>query len=251
MKTLTIESVGLHGFVSEELTEGKIAVNGDRTTPVFSPYSGRVTRVIAGLGDTVKKGAPLATIEASEFVQAQNDLAHGGRAAQARAHQRDPQARAATMPRAAACRTGSRRRRISPRRRPRCIRCATGSRSSASPMREIDALEAAHTIDAGGDAHRADRRRGGGSPGRSGPVPAGRRRHAGVHDRRSVERVAARQRARGRLRLGAARAGRGSSRARLSEAHLRRRASPMSPRWSIRSRTACRCGRRSTTATAR
>jgi cobalt-zinc-cadmium efflux system membrane fusion protein len=60
--------------VSEELTEGKIAVNGDRATPVFSPYSGRVTRVIAGLGDTVKSGAPLATVEASEFVLAQNDL---------------------------------------------------------------------------------------------------------------------------------------------------------------------------------
>jgi cobalt-zinc-cadmium efflux system membrane fusion protein len=74
MKTLTIESVELHGFVSEELTEGKIAVNGDRATPVFSPYSGRVTRVIAALGDTVKQGAPLATVDATEFVQAQNDL---------------------------------------------------------------------------------------------------------------------------------------------------------------------------------
>jgi membrane fusion protein, heavy metal efflux system len=73
-KTLTVEVVQTHGFVSEELTEGKIAVNGDRATPVFSPYSGRVTRVIAGLGDTVKPGAPLATLEASEFVQAQNDL---------------------------------------------------------------------------------------------------------------------------------------------------------------------------------
>ena len=74
LKTLTVETVQTHGFVSEELTEGKIAVNGDRATPVFSPYSGRITRVIAGLGDTVKSGAPLATLEASEFVQAQNDL---------------------------------------------------------------------------------------------------------------------------------------------------------------------------------
>jgi cobalt-zinc-cadmium efflux system membrane fusion protein len=74
LKTLTVESVQTHEFVSEELTEGKIAVNGDRATPVFSPYSGRVTRVIAGLGDTVKSGAALATLEASEFVQAQNDL---------------------------------------------------------------------------------------------------------------------------------------------------------------------------------
>jgi membrane fusion protein, heavy metal efflux system len=74
LKSLTVESVAEHAFVSEELTEGKIAVNGDRATPVFSPYSGRVARVIAGLGDTVKSGAPLATVEASEFVQAQNDL---------------------------------------------------------------------------------------------------------------------------------------------------------------------------------
>jgi cobalt-zinc-cadmium efflux system membrane fusion protein len=74
LKSLTVEAVGVHGFVSEEVTEGKIAVNGDRATPVYSPYSGRVTRVIAGLGDTVKAGAPLATVEASEFVQAQNDL---------------------------------------------------------------------------------------------------------------------------------------------------------------------------------
>ena len=74
LKSLTVEFVVEHPFVSEELTEGKIAVNGDRATPVFSPYSGRVARVIAGLGDTVKSGAPLATVEASEFVQAQNDL---------------------------------------------------------------------------------------------------------------------------------------------------------------------------------
>jgi cobalt-zinc-cadmium efflux system membrane fusion protein len=74
LKSFTVESVRTHAFVSEELTEGKIGVNGDRATPVISPYSGRVTRVIAGLGDTVKAGAPLATLEASEFVQAQNDL---------------------------------------------------------------------------------------------------------------------------------------------------------------------------------
>ena len=74
LKTFTIASVGRHAFVSEEMTEGKIAVDADRSTPVFSPYSGRVTRVIAGLGDTVKAGAALASIDASEFVQAQNDL---------------------------------------------------------------------------------------------------------------------------------------------------------------------------------
>jgi len=78
LKTLTVGSVALRPFVSEERTEGKIAVNADRTTPVFSPYSGRVTRVIANLGDVVAQGAPLATIDASEFTQAQNDLRTAG-----------------------------------------------------------------------------------------------------------------------------------------------------------------------------
>lgn len=74
LKTLTVAQVGQHTFVSEELTEGKIAVNADRATPVFSPYSGRVVRVIAELGAVVKAGSPLAMVDASEFVQAQNDL---------------------------------------------------------------------------------------------------------------------------------------------------------------------------------
>jgi cobalt-zinc-cadmium efflux system membrane fusion protein len=74
LKTFSVEEVHAHAFVSEELTDGKIGINADRATPVVSPYSGRVTKVIAGLGDTVKAGAPLATLEAAEFVQAQNDL---------------------------------------------------------------------------------------------------------------------------------------------------------------------------------
>jgi cobalt-zinc-cadmium efflux system membrane fusion protein len=44
------------------------------TTRVFSHYSGRVLELIAKLGDHVEPGAPLFEIQASEFVQAQNDL---------------------------------------------------------------------------------------------------------------------------------------------------------------------------------
>jgi cobalt-zinc-cadmium efflux system membrane fusion protein len=43
-------------------------------TPVFSPFSGRVTRLIAHSGDTVKKGDPLFGIQATELAQAQSDL---------------------------------------------------------------------------------------------------------------------------------------------------------------------------------
>jgi cobalt-zinc-cadmium efflux system membrane fusion protein len=61
-------------FRPERTTEGNIAIDDDLNTQVFSPYSGRVTRLIAQLGDTVKEGAPLMVVEATEFVQAQNDL---------------------------------------------------------------------------------------------------------------------------------------------------------------------------------
>ncbi len=64
----------IRAFRSEETTEGTIAIDDELTTPVFSPYSGRVTRLIAKLGDQVERGAPLFAVEATEFVQAVNDL---------------------------------------------------------------------------------------------------------------------------------------------------------------------------------
>ncbi len=73
-KTLTVQTVGSNQFQGIEISDGRIALNGDLTTPVYSPYSGRVTRVIAKPGDVLKRGAPLAQIDASEFVQAQSDL---------------------------------------------------------------------------------------------------------------------------------------------------------------------------------
>src|SRR5215211_7348507 len=43
-------------------------------TPVFSPYAGRVTRLLARPGDSVVKGQSLFVIEAADNVQAQNDF---------------------------------------------------------------------------------------------------------------------------------------------------------------------------------
>jgi cobalt-zinc-cadmium efflux system membrane fusion protein len=73
-RALKIEPVVSVTFHSESITEGNIAIDDDLTTPVFSPFSGRVVRLAARLGDTVERGAPLFALEASEFVQAQNDL---------------------------------------------------------------------------------------------------------------------------------------------------------------------------------
>jgi membrane fusion protein, heavy metal efflux system len=69
-----IEPVRPVSFRPEQVTEGNIAIDDDLTTPVFSPFSGRVIKLIAKLGDRVEPGAPLFEIQASEFVQAQNDL---------------------------------------------------------------------------------------------------------------------------------------------------------------------------------
>ena len=74
LATLEINTVATRPFRTEEVTDGQIALNGDTTTQVFSPYSGRVVRVLASPGEYVKQGAPLLRIEASEFVQAQSDL---------------------------------------------------------------------------------------------------------------------------------------------------------------------------------
>ncbi len=71
---LRIEPVASMMFRAETVTDGSIALDEDLTTPVFSPFSGRVSRIIAKLGDHVAKGATLMTVEASEFVQAQSDL---------------------------------------------------------------------------------------------------------------------------------------------------------------------------------
>ena len=45
--TLTVQPVEQHRFRTEVLTEGKIAVDEDRITRVFSPYAGRVTKILA------------------------------------------------------------------------------------------------------------------------------------------------------------------------------------------------------------
>ena len=61
-------------FRLEFATEGKIAVNEDRATPVFSPYAGRVMMLQARPGDTVAAGEPLFVIEATDTVQGLNDF---------------------------------------------------------------------------------------------------------------------------------------------------------------------------------
>jgi cobalt-zinc-cadmium efflux system membrane fusion protein len=73
-KSLGVEPCKQMAFRSEIVTEGKIAINEDRSTSIFPPYAGRVTRVMAKAGDTVEQRQPLFYIEAADMVTAQNNF---------------------------------------------------------------------------------------------------------------------------------------------------------------------------------
>jgi cobalt-zinc-cadmium efflux system membrane fusion protein len=61
-------------FRVQKAAIGQIAFNEDASTIVLTPFSGRVTRLIARVGDVVKRGDPLFEIDSPEVVQAQTDL---------------------------------------------------------------------------------------------------------------------------------------------------------------------------------
>ena len=71
---LKTAAVGAHSFPGLVVTDGEIAADDDLNTTVFSPYTGRVTRLFVKAGDKVKVGDPLLEMQAAEFVQAANDL---------------------------------------------------------------------------------------------------------------------------------------------------------------------------------
>ena len=72
--TMAVEPVEQRQFRSEHLTEGKIAVDEDRATPIFSPWAGRVTKLFVRPGDVVERGQPLFVIEANDTLQSLNDF---------------------------------------------------------------------------------------------------------------------------------------------------------------------------------
>src|SRR5690242_12926401 len=72
--SLALEPATETVFRAEHITEGKIAVNEDSSTPIFSPYSGRVVKLLVKPSDVVKRGQQLFVIEATDTVQALNDF---------------------------------------------------------------------------------------------------------------------------------------------------------------------------------
>ncbi|MBV8696692.1 MAG: biotin/lipoyl-binding protein, partial [Bradyrhizobium sp.] len=72
---LSFEPVAERAFRAEHITEGKIAVDEDISTPIFSPYAGRVVKLLVKPSDRVERGQPLFVIEATDTVQGLNDFA--------------------------------------------------------------------------------------------------------------------------------------------------------------------------------
>jgi membrane fusion protein, heavy metal efflux system len=72
--SLTVEPVSERVFRAEHVTEGKIAVNEDSSTPIFSPYAGRVIKLLVKPSDRVERGQPLFIVEATDTVQGLNDF---------------------------------------------------------------------------------------------------------------------------------------------------------------------------------
>ena len=72
--SIRLDSAVMRSFRSQRVTTGKIAYNEDNTTSVFSPYTGRITRLLVKPGDEVKKGDTLFEIDTPDVVQAESDL---------------------------------------------------------------------------------------------------------------------------------------------------------------------------------
>lgn len=74
LAALTLHEVDLEKLPVEFRTEGKITIDEDRATAVFSPYPGRVLSLLVSPGEQVAKGQPLFVLEAADSVQVQNDF---------------------------------------------------------------------------------------------------------------------------------------------------------------------------------
>ncbi len=74
MHQLEIVKVEAHAFRVQRSAIGQIGFNEEASTIVLSPFSGRVVRLIAKVGDQVKSGDPLLEIDSPEQLVPQNDF---------------------------------------------------------------------------------------------------------------------------------------------------------------------------------
>jgi membrane fusion protein, heavy metal efflux system len=71
---ISIGPVSQHVFPIQTEAVGNIDFNEDMAAQVFPPYQGRIVKLFAMLGDNVKRGQPLLTIESPDLIQAESGL---------------------------------------------------------------------------------------------------------------------------------------------------------------------------------
>jgi membrane fusion protein, heavy metal efflux system len=74
LNSITVAAVGLREFPIEKEAVGSIDFNEDMSLQVFTPYQGRIIQAFPKLGDDVKKGQALFTIESPDFISAESSL---------------------------------------------------------------------------------------------------------------------------------------------------------------------------------
>ena len=70
---IKIDEVAVHPLTERMVTGGKIAFDDLRVTHIFSPVTGRVTKIMADFGQQVHKGDPLAEIDSPDLASAYSD----------------------------------------------------------------------------------------------------------------------------------------------------------------------------------
>jgi membrane fusion protein, heavy metal efflux system len=74
LKAVKVEVASERDFPIEKSAVGSIDFNEEMLTQVFTQYQGRIAELFAKVGDEVKKGQPLFTIDSPDLVQASSTL---------------------------------------------------------------------------------------------------------------------------------------------------------------------------------
>lgn len=74
LSAVKVEPVGEREFPREKEAVGSIDFNEEMSVQVFTPYAGRIIGLFASVGDDVKKGQTLFTIDSPDLLQAESTL---------------------------------------------------------------------------------------------------------------------------------------------------------------------------------
>jgi membrane fusion protein, heavy metal efflux system len=74
LKSIKIGAAAEHAFPQERTAVGSINFNENLAVQVFSPYQGKIIKAYAEVGDPVKRGQTLFTIESPDLIQADSNL---------------------------------------------------------------------------------------------------------------------------------------------------------------------------------